>query len=243
MTAQFIGVGVGPGDPELITLKAARLIQQADVVSYIANTSGVSQARSIAATLLAEAKAGQRELAVPMPMLEDRALANQVYDQAALEIQAELDADKQVVFLCEGDPLFFGSFTYLLTRLEHRNECHVVPGISSVNAASSALCQPLTVLKESFAVVSGRHSEQQLVEVLNTHDSVVVMKAGQSRPRILGALEQTGRIEDARYLEYIGRENELIVTDVRELAVEPGPYFSIFVVTPRARDIGPREMT
>ena len=108
---------------------------------------------------------------------------------------------KHCVVRCEGDPLFFGSFTSLLPRIDQRNECHVVPGISSVNAASSALCQPLTVLKESFAVVSGRHSEQQLVEVLNTHDSVVVMKAGQSRPRILGALEQTGRIEDARYLE------------------------------------------
>ena len=237
MSARFIGVGVGPGDPELITLKAARLIQQADVVAYIANTGGVSQARNIAAGLLADARPGQRELKVLMPMSEQRDLANRVYDDAARDIQAALDAGQRVIFLCEGDPLFFGSFTYLLIRLEGSNECAVVPGISSVNAASSALCLPLTVLSESFAVISGRHSEDQLINALNTHDSVVIMKAGRARPRILSALTQTGRIEDARYLEYIGRDNEMIETDVSLLTPQAGPYFSIFVVTPRARDI------
>jgi precorrin-2/cobalt-factor-2 C20-methyltransferase len=237
MTACFVGVGVGPGDPELITLKAARLIREADVVGYIANTSGDSQARHIAAGVLAEAKAGQRELPVPMPMSEQRNLANRVYDDAAREIRTALDAGERVVFLCEGDPLFFGSFAYLLIRLEADYACAVVPGISSVNAASAALCLPLTVLSESFAVISGRHDEAQLVDVLNRHDSVVIMKAGRARPRILNALAATGRIGDARYLEYIGRDNEMIETDVARLAHAAGPYFSIFVVTRSQRDI------
>ena len=237
MTGRFIGVGVGPGDPELITLKAVRLIREADVVAYIANTSGASQARHIAAGVLAQAKAGQRELPVLMPMSEQRDLANRVYDDAAREIRVALDAGERVVFLCEGDPLFFGSFTYLLIRLEADYACAVVPGISSVNAASSALCLPLTVLSESFAVISGRHPESQLVDVLNTHDSVVIMKAGRARPRILHALATTGRTGDARYLEYIGRDNEMIETDVARLAHEAGPYFSIFVVTRSQRDI------
>ena len=237
MTTRFVGVGVGPGDPELITLKAARLIREADVVGYIANTQGASQARHIAAEVLAEAKPGQRELAVPMPMSEQRDLANRVYDDAAREICTALDAGEQVVFLCEGDPLFFGSFTYLLVRLEQDYPCAVVPGISSVNAASSALCLPLTVLSESFAVISGRHAEQQLIDVLNTHDSVVIMKAGRARPRILSALATTGRSDDARYLEYIGRDNEMIETDIGRLAPGTGPYFSIFVVTRSNRDI------
>lgn len=235
MSARFTGVGVGPGDPELITLKAARLIREADVVGYIANTRGVSQARQIAAGVLEQAQAGQRELPVPMPMSEQRDLANQVYDDAAREIRAALDAGKKVVFLCEGDPLFFGSFAYLLIRLEAEYTCAVVPGISSVNAASSALCLPLTVLDESFAVISGRHDEQRLVEVLNRHDSVVIMKAGRARPRILRALATTGRTQDAQYLEYIGRDNEMIETDVTRLEAQAGPYFSIFVVTRRKR--------
>ena len=237
MSGRFIGVGVGPGDPELITLKAARLIGEADVVSYIANPKGDSQARAIAAGLLAEADDNRRELPVPMPMSEQRDLANRAYDDAAVSIQACLDEGQTVVFLCEGDPLFFGSFAYLLTRLESDNRCEVVPGISSVNAASSALRLPLTVQGESFAVISGRHDEAKLVEVLQSQDSVVIMKAGRARPRILRALEQTGRLNEARYLEYIGRDNEVIVADVGSLDVEAGPYFSIFVVTRSARDI------
>jgi precorrin-2/cobalt-factor-2 C20-methyltransferase len=237
LNAQFTGVGVGPGDPELVTLKAARLIHDADVVAYIANTSGVSQARFIVAGLLTEAKVGQQEIAVAMPMSEDRSLANKVYDQAALDIKAAIDAGKQVVFLCEGDPLFFGSFTYLLSRLEGDCDCAVVPGISSINAAAAALQHPLTVLKESFAVVSGRHSQMHLVETLNRHDSVVIMKAGRSRARILSALEQSGRSADASYLEYIGRDNEMIETDISRLDSNAGPYFSLFVVTRQQRGI------
>ncbi len=85
-----------------------------------------------------------------------------------------------MVFLCEGDPLFFGSFSYLLERLQDQYACHVVPGISSVNAAASALVKPLTMLTESFVVMSGRHSDQQILQALNEHDSVVIMKAGQA---------------------------------------------------------------
>ena len=237
MTGQFIGVGVGPGDPELITLKAARLIRSADLVSYIANTEGDSQARTIARDVLADSKSEQVELSIPMPMSEDRLVANQVYDQAAANIGEAVQKGKTVVFLCEGDPLFFGSFAYLLDRLDAKYDCQVVPGISSVHAASSALKLPLTILKESFAVVSGRHSVGYLTDILSNHDSVVIMKAGRSRQRILDALEQSGRVGEAQYLEYIGRDNERIEMDVSVLRDRPGPYFSIFVVTRSVRDM------
>lgn len=236
MTGLFTGVGVGPGDPELITLKAARLIRDADVVSYIAKAKGESQARSIARLVLSESRSDQLEIPIEMPMSEDRSIANQVYDDAANRIQSALDEGKQVVFLCEGDPLFFGSFAYLLDRLKKGNVCQVIPGISSVHAASAALCKPLTKLKESFAVVSGRHSESYLVGILNNHDTVVIMKAGRSRTRILNALELSDRTGEAEYLEYIGRDNERIEHDVSVLKDRTGPYFSIFVVTRSVRD-------
>lgn len=244
--AKFIGVGVGPGDPELITLKAARLIRQADVVAYIANEQGESQSKAIASDLLGDADStdvmagkvlsSQSLLPIIMPMCDDRSMANNVYDQAAEQIIELINQGKQVVFLCEGDPLFFGSFAYLLERLQERKvSCDVVPGISSVHAASSVLQQPLTLLQESFAVMSGRHSLEQLVDGLRAYDSVVIMKAGRSRQKIIAALESAGRRADAKYLEYIGRDNEMVYHDINHLEDEVGPYFSLFVVLPSTR--------
>ena len=229
-SAQLVGVGVGPGDPGLITLKAADYIRSADVISYIEASTGHSQARQIASALLDQASSEQRELAILMPMLEERTAANHAYDDAAQKIQQAIDAGERVVFLCEGDPLFFGSFAYLLSRLAH-NRCEVVPGIASFNAASAALRQPLAVLSESFAVITGRHADSVLVSTLQTHDSVVIMKAGRARARILAALRHAGREADAVYCEYLGRENQRIITDMSHLAHEAGPYFSLFVVT------------
>ncbi len=231
----FYGVGVGPGDPELITLKALRLIQRAPVVAYLANDEGSSQAKQIAREAFVQAPAGQLEIPICMPMSTDRRLANVAYDEGAAQIREQLAAGRDVVFLCEGDPLFFGSFAYLLERLQDDFDCQVVPGISSVHAASAALKQPLTMLKESFAVVSGRHSDAQIRQALLDHDSVVIMKAGQARPRILALLAETGRSDDAHYLEYIGRDNQRISHAVDALAPEIGPYFSLFVVIRQER--------
>ena len=231
---KFIGVGVGPGDPGLITLKAAGYIEQADVISYMANEQGNSQAKSIAQDILRK-RQKQEEIAVMMPMCDDRTVANRVYDEAAVAVQSAIAVGKSVIFLCEGDPLFFGSFAYLLERLQARVACEVVPGISSVHAASAALKLPLTLLRESFAVVSGRHSLATIQDTLNRYDSVVIMKAGRSRQRILQALAATQRSDEARYLEYIGRENERIQSDIGYLEDAAGPYFSLFVVTKKER--------
>lgn len=236
MNAQFIGLGVGPGDPELITLKAHRLMQNADVVSYLANEQGSSQARDIAQHSLEGSKAGQIEIPVPMPMKNDRTGANLAYDLAADKIRTVIAEGKKVVFLCEGDPLFFGSFSYLLDRLQDEMTCAVVPGISSVHAASSALKLPLSMLTESVAIINGRHSDEKIRQTLRQHDSVIIMKAGPYRPKILQALENTGRSGEANYLEYIGRNEQIIVDDVSELNDEKGPYFSLFVVLKNERE-------
>ncbi|OMH33556.1 precorrin-2 C(20)-methyltransferase [Motiliproteus sp. MSK22-1] len=235
---RFYGVGVGPGDPELITLKTLRLIKNAPVVSYLVNDQGQSQARNIAVEAFRDVRPGQLEVPIPMTMSTDRRFANQAYDQGAQAIRELLDQGQDVVFLCEGDPLFFGSFAYLLERLEGDYPISVVPGISSVNAASSALAQPLTMLKESFVVINGRAKDEKIRQALTDHDTVVIMKAGQARPRILSLLAETGRSGDAHYLEYIGRDNERILNSISELPNEVGPYFSLFVVIRKERDRG-----
>ncbi|WP_136678556.1 precorrin-2 C(20)-methyltransferase [Neptunomonas sp. XY-337] len=228
---KLIGVGVGPGDPELLTLKAARLIEAADLLVYLSNEAGDSTARHIARIPIAQRPDNAAELALVMPMKFDRSAANAVYDEAALQITDALTNGQLVVFLCEGDPLIFGSFSYLLERLAGRFACEVVPGISSINGACAAVATPLTRQSESFAVVSGRQSLEQLTTALTQHAAVVILKAGQARPKILAALNAANRSRDAQYLEYIGRENERIVRDVSTLTAEAGPYFSMFLVT------------
>lgn len=235
-TGTFIGVGVGPGDPELLTLKAARLISEAEVLAYLSNEAGSSQARHIAAQAVSIEAGTKLEIPIPMPMSLDRSAANEAYDNGAEQISKALEEGKNVVFLCEGDPLMFGSFAYLLDRLQTRFECQSVPGVSSINAAASRLVEPLALQKESFVVVSGRHSEDHILEAFTNHDNVVVMKAGRARPRVLDLLARTGRTGDARYLEYVGRDNELVERDVSKLESTAGPYFSLFIVSTRNRD-------
>lgn len=232
----FYGVGVGPGDPELLTLKAARLIQSADVICYLVNEQGKSQAYDIARVLIEGAKKdfGQKSelLPITMPMSRNVSLGTAVYNEASIKIAEYLVTGSNVVFLCEGDPLFFGSFAYLLERIQQEHKCEVVPGITSPQSASAALQLPLTMLKESYAVISGRHSDEKISQTLSSHDTVVIVKAGSSRPRLLTLLAETNRLTDARYLEFIGRPNQLMIEDVSALnASEEGPYFSLFVVT------------
>ncbi|MCJ8300284.1 MAG: SAM-dependent methyltransferase, partial [Pseudomonadales bacterium] len=128
--ATLYGVGVGPGDPLLITLKACQLIANTKVVSYLANDKGESQAAFIAREAFAQVTHKQLHIAIPMPMSTDRTLANKAYDTGAQSIAEQLSAGNDVVFLCEGDPLFFGSFSYLLERLQGQHKIHVVPGVS-----------------------------------------------------------------------------------------------------------------
>jgi len=231
MSALFIGVGVGPGDPELLTLKAFRAIQAADVICYLENESGLSQALDIAIEALKDPIKKQQHLGIRFSMSRARVAANLAYDKAITEIHALLELGKTVVFLCEGDPLFFGSFTYLLERLDKQYESLVIPGIPAFIAATSELQLPLTVLKQSFAVITGRHSDEKIKNALLEHDAIVIMKAGIERPRLIALLKETKRFDDANYLEYISRDNQKVITDLNLLEDEAGPYFSLFVVT------------
>jgi precorrin-2/cobalt-factor-2 C20-methyltransferase len=213
----FYGVGVGPGDPMLLTVKAHQLISQLDVVAFLVNDKGESQAKQIAVNALSEAKVDQIFLPISMPMSKDRKLANAAYDSAAIKISEFLSSDLSVGFLCEGDPLFYGSF---------------ISGISSVHAASSQLKTPLVQQSESLAVLSGRVTDEQTLQALMQFDSVVLLKAGERRSDLMRLIRKAGREGDAQYIEYISRANEKILS-FSELPDESGPYFSLFFVTRR----------
>lgn len=228
--ATLYGIGVGPGDPELLTLKAHRLINSIDVLAYIVNADGYSLALDIARESLPAAGA-QRMLPIHIEMHPGRQQANSAYDEAAKAIASELAAGKSVAFLCEGDPLFYGSFSYLLERLSPHQHCVAVPGISSMHAASAATLQPLALLQENLAVISARSSDEALLDALQRFDNLVILKGGRRRQQIRELIVRSGRGADAQYLEHLTRAEENRVQDIQDLPETPGPYFSLFLVS------------
>ena len=146
MSGVLYGLGVGPGDPELITLKALRILQNADLVAYPAPETGDSLARSIVSPHLPE---GVAEYAIRMPMVAERFPAQDVYDKAAEDLGAHLGAGRTIAVLCEGDPFFYGSFMYLFSRLAERHRVEVVPGVSSMTACAARLETPLAARNDT----------------------------------------------------------------------------------------------
>lgn len=239
----FYGVGVGPGDPELLTLKALRIIQQCALITYLRSDRSDSatqnktqgMARDIASAAVASAThPEQKEYAITMPMCETRAVANAVYDDAALAIANHLEHGQDVVFLCQGDPFFFGSFAYLYERLNGRYPIEIVPGVTSINASSALSGKPLSLQAENLAIISGRRCAQDILHTLSHFDNVAIMKPGRRRAELLQLIAQAGRTQDSCYIEYAGHKNQKIVYDIASLNAQPGPYFSLFLIN-RAR--------
>ena len=144
------GLGVGPGDPELLTLKALRILRAAPVLAYPAPIEGDSMARAIAASHM---PGGQTEIAIRMPLDAARFPAEEVYAAAAQEIAGHLDSGRDVAALCEGDPFFYGSFMYLFARLAEAHHIEVVPGVSSPMACAAALGMPLAARNDVLSVL------------------------------------------------------------------------------------------
>ncbi|MDS4027920.1 MAG: precorrin-2 C(20)-methyltransferase [Candidatus Contendobacter sp.] len=226
VTGTLYGVGVGPGDPELLTLKAVRILQSAPVIAYPATPQGSAQARDIAAAWLD----GKREIPITMPCMLDRGPVNKGYDEAALIIAQELAAGRDVAILCEGDPLFYGSFSYLLQRLGDRFPCVVIPGINSVSAAAAAAATPLITGDQRLTVIPATAGDEALRSALLGSDSVAILKPGRHRPRLLELLRETGRAEEVWYIEQASRPAERVIRRFHEIPATPGPYFALFLV-------------
>ncbi len=220
------GAGVGPGAPDLITLRAARLIAAADVIAYPTLAGGESFARAIAADLI---PAGVTEVAMDVPMTVERAPAQAAYDRGAAEITAHLDAGRTVVCLCEGDPFFYGSFMYLFARLSEQYEVEVVPGVTSVTACAARARMPLAARNERLTVLPGPLPEAELRERIAGAESVVVMKVGRHLAKIRGVIADLGLLDDAMYVERATLDDERVLPLAE--APESAPYFSMILIT------------
>ncbi|HIC27847.1 MAG TPA: precorrin-2 C(20)-methyltransferase, partial [Rhodospirillales bacterium] len=169
------GLGIGPGDPELITLKALKIIQSVGVVAYPAPEEGDSLARSIAAAHL---PGGQTEICIRTPMTPGNFPANDVYDHYANEISTHLTAGRDVAVLCEGDPFLYGSFMYIFERLSRDHTVRVVPGVSSLGACAAAAGRPLVSRNQVLSILPAPLDEEELERRLLDADAAAIMKVG-----------------------------------------------------------------
>ena len=231
MTGKLYGVGLGPGDPDLMTLKAARLIQNASVVAYPALAGGDSFARSIAAGLI---PSNAREIVMDVPMTVERGPAQAAYDTGAAEIAAALEAGTDVVCLCEGDPFFYGSFMHLHSRLTGNTPVQVVPATTGMSAAWTATGQPVTWGDDVLTVLMGTLPEGDLTRRMKDTDALVVMKIGRNMPKIRRALEAAGLLNRAWLVQYAAMARET-VQPLAEADCENAPYFSIVIVHGQGR--------
>ncbi|MHA1522901.1 MAG: precorrin-2 C(20)-methyltransferase [Alphaproteobacteria bacterium] len=220
----LFGLGVGPGDPELITLKALRILTSVPVIAYPVLGGLPGFARSIVAAHL---KAGQREIAMEIPLTGDDA-TRVAYDGAAQTVSAALDAGDDVAVLCEGDALFYGSFVYLLARLDSRYTCEIIPGVSSLMAAPARLGQAMVWGNDVLAVLPGTLDDATLSARLKQGDAAIIIKVGRHLDRLKALLQRLGLIEHAHYIERATLENEVALPLAK--ARGEAPYFSMILV-------------
>ncbi|WP_085907142.1 precorrin-2 C(20)-methyltransferase [Kiloniella majae] len=229
MTGKLYGVGIGPGDPELLTLKALRLIQKTKVLAYPAPDVGDSLARTIVAEHL---PGGQAEYPIRIPMVTERFPAQDVYDLAAKDIAEFLDAGQDVVVLCEGDPFFYGSFMYLFGRMMERFEVEVVPGVSSLMACSAMVGAPLAARNDVMTIIPGPVDADIMKQRLRNVQAAAIIKVGRHFEKIRSILEELDLVDCARYVERATMENQKVMP-LSEVGDAKAPYFSMILVHKR----------
>jgi precorrin-2 C20-methyltransferase/precorrin-3B C17-methyltransferase len=228
------GVGLGPGDPELVTVKAARLLASADVIAFHSAQHGRSHARTIAASYV-RPDVVEEHLVYPVTVETTdhpggyRGAMDDFYAECAARLAVHLDAGRDVVVLAEGDPMFYGSYMHMHKRLAHRYETVVVPGVTSVSASAAALGAPLCEAEEVFQVLPGTLPVDALVAALETGRPSVIMKLGRTFANVRAALEASGRLDEALYVE---RASSSAQRTARVVDVDPSsvPYFSLVVL-------------
>lgn len=215
-------VGVGPGDPELLTLKAVRLLASVPVVAYPTTGEDSALALQIATTHL---NASAEHLPVAIPMSIERGPAQAAYDGAAQAILAHLHAGRDVAWLCEGDPLFYGSAMYLVARVGAHAPIAVVPGVTSLTAAAAAIARPLAARNEMLKILPAPLDDETLRSELEATPAAAIIKVGRHFDRVRNLLGETGHAAGAMVVEHATSPRQRI-TRLADFAHDERPYFS-----------------
>ncbi|GAA1904772.1 precorrin-2 C(20)-methyltransferase [Williamsia serinedens] len=231
------GVGLGPGDSELVTVKAARVIGEADVVAYHCAQHGNSIALGVAEPYLREGQV-REELRYPVTTETTdhpggyRGALDEFYTQAAERLAVHLRAGKSVALLAEGDPLFYSSFMHMHKRLVGEFPVEIIPGVTSPSAAVAAVGLPWVEADETTTILPGTLPRDELVRRLRDADAVAIMKLGRTFAAVREALEIAGVADRAWYVERASTDRQRVVP-VRDVDASTVPYFSMVVVPGR----------
>ena len=220
------GIGVGPGDPELLTLKAHRLINECDVLAYPAPEDGEGLALQIVRPLLTS---DPDLFPLRLPIAVSPFPAQQAYDQAAKILEIPLESGKSVALICEGDPFFYGSFMYLFERLATKFKTEIVPGVSSPMACAAVLQTPLVSRNEVLTILPGPMKETELKERLLNTNAAVIIKVGNHLPKIRRVLRELRLENVSKYVERATMKNQQIIP-LEKIEYEKVPYFSMILV-------------
>lgn len=233
-TGRLIGVGTGPGDPELMTVKAVRALESADVVAFFAKRGSNGNARGIAGPYWRET---WTELPLVYPVTTEihkdskdyRTAISDFYADSVVRIERHLEKGETVAVLSEGDPLFYGSYMHLHVRLCERWPAEVIPGVTAMSGCWSQTGTPIVQGDDILTVLPGTLSEYELTRRLADTDAAVIMKVGRNLPKIRKALETTGLIDRAIYVERgtMANTNSVRLADKTD---DEAPYFSIVLV-------------
>lgn len=231
---RLIGVGTGPGDPELLTLKAVRALAEADVIAHFAKRGNNSNARTITD---AHFRAEVIELPLLYPVTTEidkdhddyRAAITGFYEESARAVAAHLQEGRTVAVLSEGDPLFYGSYMHLHVRLSHLFPTEIIPGVTAMSGCWSQTGVPIVQGDDVLSVLPGTMSEFELTRRLADTDAAVIMKVGRNLPKIRKALDVTGKLDRAIYVERGTMPNTLSMRLV-DKADDTAPYFAIVLV-------------
>ncbi|AZO79419.1 precorrin-2 C(20)-methyltransferase [Bosea sp. Tri-39] len=234
------GVGLGPGDPDYMTVRARDIILKADRLVHFCKRGRRGNARVTADAIIAPDPTREIELAFPVTIevpVEDEGYSGPIaafYDEAAEQLAGEMAAGRSVAVLCDGDPFFYGSFMHLWRRLAHRFPTEVVPGVTGMAGAWARADAPISWGDDVMTVVPGTLGESELTRRLADTDAAVIMKLGRNLPKVRRALKAAGLINRAIYVERATMAGQ-VVTRLAAKPDDEAPYFSMILVPGEGR--------
>lgn len=231
-TGILYGIGVGPGDPELLTIKAASALKSADVIAI---PKSKEEADSIALSIVKDAVdiSNKETVELMFPMTKDKDVLRKAREDAAAVIADKLKAGKSVACITIGDPLFYSTFSYLIPlirKMAADAEIKIIPGVSSVMASAAAAITPLVEADERLAVIPATYEPEKLRDIFRDFDTIVLMKVNKVFDKVLGVLEESRLKENSVFVERCGRENQRIVRDLNSLKGGRLDYLSVVIV-------------